>query len=105
MRNNLIFFTNQRVKIFVASTNISASCYQLGTQENSVGQSIYRQDTFQCKCLPHVTGLNCDQCEDGYYNILSGKGCLNCQCNEKGTMADQNCDYQGKCTCKEGFKG
>ena len=24
-----------------------------------------------CICKPHVTGRNCDKCEDGYYEIMS----------------------------------
>lgn len=29
--------------------------------------------TGYCSCKPHVTGKNCDRCEDGYYDIRSGE--------------------------------
>lgn len=77
----------------------------LGTYESSEGLSICRADTLQCKCLPHVTGLNCEKCKDGYYNILSGQGCLECSCNFKGTKSNTSCNAQGKCQCKDGYSG
>lgn len=90
---------------FLGKINETPSCYQLGTQENAKGQSMWKKDTLQCKCLPHVVGLNCDKCKDGYYNIQSGQGCISCQCNPEGSQANSTCDAQGKCKCKKGYTG
>ncbi len=34
----------------------------------------------QCKCKPHVTGRDCSQCEPGFWNLASNKGCEACNC-------------------------
>lgn len=47
-------------------------CYPYGTLEFEDGESNCDQLTGQCKCKPYVTGINCDQCEPGYYDINSG---------------------------------
>uniref|UniRef100_K1PSR4 Laminin subunit beta-1 n=1 Tax=Magallana gigas TaxID=29159 RepID=K1PSR4_MAGGI len=36
------------------------------------------RETGQCLCLPNVTGLRCDACLAGYWNIISGEGCSAC---------------------------
>lgn len=83
----------------------ACSCYMLGTQESSTGVSICRSDNLDCRCLPHVTGPKCDRCETGFYNILTGQGCHDCQCDPRGTKTNTVCDAKGKCDCKSGYKG
>lgn len=52
-------------------------CYPPGTQETGFGPPLCDQLTGQCQCKTHVYGKNCDQCEDGYYNIASGEVSIN----------------------------
>lgn len=47
-------------------------CYHLGTTETGFGPLACDQLTGQCQCKPHVVGVNCDQCEVGHFNIISG---------------------------------
>ncbi|XP_063925380.1 laminin subunit gamma-1 isoform X2 [Zophobas morio] len=80
-------------------------CDPVGTEANEGG--ILRCDRFtgSCHCKPHVIGKNCDQCEDGYYNIRSGEGCHSCNCDSIGSF-NQTCNvYMGQCFCRPGVTG
>uniref|UniRef100_K1RDA1 Laminin subunit beta-1 n=1 Tax=Magallana gigas TaxID=29159 RepID=K1RDA1_MAGGI len=44
------------------------------------------RETRQCPCLPNVTGLRCDACLAGYWNITSGEGCSACGCDPEGSL-------------------
>ncbi|XP_046391414.1 laminin subunit gamma-1 isoform X2 [Ischnura elegans] len=80
-------------------------CYPPGTEETELGPPICDQLTGQCQCKPHVKGTNCDQCEPGYYNILSGEGCAPCDCDPVGSL-NHTCDLvTGQCMCREGVTG
>lgn len=80
-------------------------CYGPGTEDNSDGISICDQITGSCKCKFHVLGRNCDKCEEGYYNIISGEGCQSCNCNPIGSV-NNTCDlYTGQCNCRPGITG
>lgn len=59
----------------------------------------------QCHCLPNVTGLRCDRCEDNHWKIASGVGCENCACDITGAESEQCNPYDGQCKCKPGFGG
>ncbi|XP_029108823.1 multiple epidermal growth factor-like domains protein 9 isoform X1 [Scleropages formosus] len=59
--------------------------------------------TGQCSCLPGYIGLQCDTCEDGYFNNGS-TGCLPCGCDSFGAV-DHLCNSSGMCTCKMGVYG
>lgn len=48
-------------------------CYRAGTIETDGGPPLCDQLTGQCHCKSHVQGVNCDVCEDGYFNIVSGE--------------------------------
>jgi coxsackievirus/adenovirus receptor len=48
-------------------------CNHDGTQETGFGPPVCDQLSGQCQCKIHVVGKNCDQCEDGFYNIISGE--------------------------------
>lgn len=48
-------------------------CYRSGTIETEDGPPLCDQLSGQCSCKPHVLGTNCDTCEDGYFNIVSGE--------------------------------
>ncbi|RZF40759.1 hypothetical protein LSTR_LSTR017036 [Laodelphax striatellus] len=70
-------------------------CYPPGTQETAdsegggSGPPVCDQLTGQCLCKPHVIGTNCDQCEPGYYNIISGEGCTACNCDPVGSVSKE----------------
>lgn len=78
-------------------------CYAPGTQELEDGGIVpCEQLTGHCRCKPHVTGRNCDKCEDGYYNIISGEGCAPCNCDPEGSYNRTCDDITGQCECKPG---
>ncbi|XP_019935888.2 usherin isoform X2 [Paralichthys olivaceus] len=63
------------------------------------------QDTGQCQCKPHVTGLSCDHCEFGYWNLSHPDGCVPCDCDPMGSLS-QFCEPErGQCECKPGVGG
>ncbi|KAL1516977.1 hypothetical protein ABEB36_000802 [Hypothenemus hampei] len=79
-------------------------CYPQGTNELK-GEQICDQTTGACQCKNHVVGTNCDKCENGYFNILSGEGCQKCNCDPIGSKND-SCDvYTGQCHCRPGVTG
>ncbi|XP_015910992.1 laminin subunit alpha-1 isoform X2 [Parasteatoda tepidariorum] len=70
------------------------------------------------KCKHHTTGINCEQCEDGYYrpsNVLRNhtRPCRKCQCTGVGMtgfcVKDDSHLMEGlepgDCFCKTGFSG
>ncbi|KAJ8934790.1 hypothetical protein NQ318_023168, partial [Aromia moschata] len=80
-------------------------CYPPGTQEDILGAPTCDQITGSCHCKSHVTGKNCDKCENGYYNLHSGEGCQTCNCDPIGAL-NQTCDiYTGQCYCRPGVTG
>ncbi|KAJ8974238.1 hypothetical protein NQ317_016734 [Molorchus minor] len=80
-------------------------CYYGGTVPDPSGALRCDQNTGVCSCKPHVVGRNCDQCEDGYYNLQSGEGCQSCNCDPIGSV-NQTCNvYTGQCHCREGVTG
>ena len=61
----------------------------------------------QCQCEAGVSGLKCDQCLPGFYN-LSSSGCDPCQCNSVGMLSSSGgkCDQlTGQCQCKANVVG
>ncbi|CAB1442996.1 unnamed protein product [Pleuronectes platessa] len=63
------------------------------------------QDTGQCQCKAYVTGLSCDHCEFGYWNLSRPDGCVPCDCDPMGSVS-QFCEPErGQCECKAGVGG
>lgn len=59
----------------------------------------------QCPCLKNIIGLQCDQCQPGFYKISSGKGCQSCGCDKNGSL-EGSCNLNdGQCKCRVGFGG
>ncbi|XP_030761697.1 laminin subunit gamma-1-like isoform X2 [Sitophilus oryzae] len=80
-------------------------CYPVGTQLDKNQETICDQSTGACLCKPHVVGKNCNQCEDGYFNLGSNEGCESCSCDPVGSY-NQTCDvYTGQCYCRPGVTG
>uniref|UniRef100_A0A8C7W261 Laminin, gamma 1 n=1 Tax=Oncorhynchus mykiss TaxID=8022 RepID=A0A8C7W261_ONCMY len=63
------------------------------------------QVTGQCQCFPHVTNRDCSACQPGFFNLRSGTGCEQCNCNSIGSTNGQ-CDIgSGQCECQPGVTG
>ena len=51
---------------------LACNCFRFGSL---ISDAVVQCDvTGQCPCHGHVVGLQCDRCEDGYWNIVSGNG-------------------------------
>ncbi|KAM3610198.1 uncharacterized protein V6R79_000470 [Siganus canaliculatus] len=61
------------------------------------------QSTGQCSCLPGYAGLQCEDCEEGYFTNGTS-GCLSCACDSFGAV-NHLCDSSGICVCKTGVYG
>uniref|UniRef100_H3CAI7 Uncharacterized protein n=1 Tax=Tetraodon nigroviridis TaxID=99883 RepID=H3CAI7_TETNG len=61
------------------------------------------QGTGQCSCLAGYTGLQCEDCEDGFFTNGTS-GCLVCACDSFGAV-HLLCDSSGTCECKSGVYG
>ncbi|XP_060102758.1 usherin [Heteronotia binoei] len=63
----------------------------------------------QCNCKRHVSGRQCNQCQEGFYNLQQSNrdGCSPCNCNTSGTVnGDVTChQISGHCKCKENVIG
>ncbi|MGH0126894.1 UNVERIFIED_CONTAM: hypothetical protein FKN15_034351 [Acipenser sinensis] len=87
----------------------------------------------QCQCLPNAIGQNCDQCATDTWNLASGNGCEDCDCDETRSFGSScnevpsdtvffmffsACDCEpsgvqtpqcdrtdGNCICEEGIAG
>ncbi|XP_008941105.1 PREDICTED: laminin subunit beta-4-like, partial [Merops nubicus] len=61
--------------------------------------------TGACPCLPNVVGVTCNQCASGYWDLYSGKGCQNCDCDPKNSQSNHCNQLTGQCPCKLGYRG
>nr|XP_046241983.1 multiple epidermal growth factor-like domains protein 9 [Scatophagus argus] len=59
--------------------------------------------TGQCLCLSGYTGLQCEDCEEGFFTNGTS-GCLTCACDSFGAV-NHLCDSSGICVCKTGVYG
>uniref|UniRef100_A0A3B5LYR8 Usher syndrome 2A (autosomal recessive, mild) n=1 Tax=Xiphophorus couchianus TaxID=32473 RepID=A0A3B5LYR8_9TELE len=84
----------------------SCNCSDQGTVITSTGAvSICNQHTGQCLCKPHVTGLSCESCEFGYWNLSHPDGCIPCDCDPLGSLSSFCEPSGGQCECKPGVGG
>ncbi|MEQ2218840.1 hypothetical protein XENOCAPTIV_008792, partial [Xenoophorus captivus] len=85
----------------------SCNCSDQGTvSTSSTGAvSICNHYTGQCQCKLHVTGLSCDHCEFGYWNLSHPDGCIPCNCDPLGSLSSFCEPDGGQCECKPGVGG
>uniref|UniRef100_A0A3B5QN66 Usherin n=1 Tax=Xiphophorus maculatus TaxID=8083 RepID=A0A3B5QN66_XIPMA len=84
----------------------SCNCSDQGTVITSTGAvSICNKHTGQCLCKPHVTGLSCESCEFGYWNLSHPDGCIPCDCDPLGSLSSFCEPSGGQCECKPGVGG
>ncbi|XP_047436500.1 usherin [Mugil cephalus] len=85
---------------------VSCNCSDLGIISTSTGAvPSCDQHTGQCQCKPHVTGLSCDRCEFGYWNLSHPDGCVPCDCDPLGSLSPFCEPDAGQCECKPGVGG
>ncbi|KAM6459617.1 usherin [Liasis olivaceus] len=81
-------------------------CYTAGTKN---GSRLCSKIGGNCNCKRHVTGRQCNQCREGFYNLqeFNPYGCSPCGCNASGTVdGDTTChQISGQCKCKENVIG
>ena len=88
----------------------ACECYNPGTVENeNVNENLddihCDLNNGQCSCKPNVIGRQCNECKNGFWNITSGSGCIDCKCDILGAHSTL-CDIQtGQCSCKPGVTG
>ncbi|KAJ8269151.1 hypothetical protein COCON_G00117580 [Conger conger] len=83
-------------------------CNHLGTANAtcpSVGQCHCEMASGQCHCLPSVVGQNCDRCAPDTWNLASGTGCADCDCDRAHSFGTSCNELTGQCSCKPGFGG
>ncbi|XP_050698804.1 laminin subunit gamma-1-like isoform X2 [Eriocheir sinensis] len=80
-------------------------CNAYGTVAENYGPPVCDQVSGQCQCKAHVTSLKCNECEPGYWNLTSGRGCDPCSCDPIGAL-NNTCNVNtGQCFCREGVTG
>ncbi|XP_039386307.1 usherin [Mauremys reevesii] len=84
----------------------TCDCYTAGTKNNSL---LCDKIGGQCNCKRHVSGRQCNQCQEGFYNLQQSDpdGCSPCNCNTSGTVnGDITCHQNsGQCKCKANVIG
>ncbi|XP_039250943.2 uncharacterized protein LOC120328499 [Styela clava] len=81
-------------------------CSEVGTDKSTCDEDFCTCDASgQCSCLPHVIGRSCEECEDGYWNITSGEGCVPCACHKAGSSSNVCNKQTGECDCLPGHSG
>lgn len=83
----------------------ACSCYPRGTVQTSDGISMCDHVSGDCDCKANVVGKNCNECQNGFWNIASGEGCESCKCDPIGSYNSSCNTYTGQCFCKPGITG
>ncbi|XP_030622838.1 laminin subunit beta-1a [Chanos chanos] len=83
-------------------------CNHMGTAQEScpsLGDCHCDQSSGQCQCLPNVEGQHCDLCAPNTWNMASGRGCEECDCDPNHSFSLSCNEITGQCSCKPGFGG
>ncbi|XP_078412490.1 usherin [Cetorhinus maximus] len=98
----------REVGVSLSATDVCkpCDCLQSGVINGSL---LCDQIGGQCKCKRRVSGRQCNQCQDGFYNLRFSDpdGCSPCNCNTSGTVnGDITCHQNsGQCKCKANVIG
>ncbi|XP_053741447.1 laminin subunit beta-4 isoform X1 [Synchiropus splendidus] len=82
------------------------SCERRGTQvvQCPLGSPCFCDSvTGQCACRTGVSGVHCDTCEDGYWNLDAG--CQPCSCHPANALSNICDKVSGQCPCRPSFGG
>ncbi|XP_074871776.1 multiple epidermal growth factor-like domains protein 9 [Carettochelys insculpta] len=83
-----------------SSKDYLCNCSALGSA--SVNEC--NTSTGQCECHTGYTGLQCENCKEGYFMNQTSGLCFPCGCSSKGSV-NSLCNNSGKCQCKAGVIG
>ncbi|XP_042559676.1 laminin subunit gamma-2-like [Clupea harengus] len=82
--------------------------FERGAHCQCNGKALYcvrdTQGLLCVKCQGNTEGRQCELCKEGYYHQRADQSCISCNCNPTGSQGSP-CDSEGRCRCKEGFKG
>ncbi|XP_076350667.1 laminin subunit beta-1-like isoform X2 [Tachypleus tridentatus] len=81
---------------------IECICNRLGTNHSA---GTCDKVTGQCHCFPNVVGQSCDECAPNHWNLGSGHGCEECNCDPLGSYDSQCNEFDGQCHCRVGRGG
>ncbi|XP_062981457.1 usherin [Elgaria multicarinata webbii] len=100
------FYRHVDANLSAADVCKPCKCYIAGTKNSS---RLCNMIGGQCNCKRHVSGRECNQCQEGFYNLQQSNpdGCSPCKCNTSGTLdGDITCHQNsGQCNCKENVIG
>ena len=89
---------------------VTGQCHCL---PNVVGKRIYEYTSLRNRMVMSTAyilfnsflGKRCDQCQEGYWDLHSGAGCVACGCDPIGATTGK-CDQEsGQCDCLPGVTG
>uniref|UniRef100_A0A8V0X4B6 Laminin subunit alpha-1 n=2 Tax=Gallus gallus TaxID=9031 RepID=A0A8V0X4B6_CHICK len=80
------------------------SCRACECHVNGSLSSVCHHETGICDCKSDVIGQKCDKCLNGFYGLLTGLGCIPCNCSQFGSISE-DCNHQGQCHCLPGVAG
>ncbi|XP_072243306.1 multiple epidermal growth factor-like domains protein 9 [Leuresthes tenuis] len=94
---------NAGISATSVENNQEGSCNCSSGSEGIMHPDECDHSTGQCSCIMGYAGLQCEDCEDGYFTNGTS-GCLPCSCDSFGAV-NQLCDSSGICVCKTGVYG
>ncbi|KAJ8379009.1 hypothetical protein AAFF_G00232380 [Aldrovandia affinis] len=83
---------------------VAKDCQTCGCHGYGSNSSICDVTTGRCSCRPNVVGEKCNHCKAEHHGLLSGTGCVACNCSCEGSVS-QECDEGGGCHCYPGVTG
>lgn len=67
---------------------------------------VCNEETGECVCPQNVEGRGCDRCAPDTYGYDPLAGCVDCECDERGTQGSGVCNpVDGQCGCKPNVGG
>jgi len=87
---------------------VECECNKKGTASEmcTSGDCTCDQENGRCTCSPNVVGDKCDKCAPNHTNMQIGIGCVECDCDEIGTLEQTFCNTNtSECQCKENHRG